>query len=633
MESNISSNQKKQEIDISPITDTSFINAETEIKPHNRFQAKYKLFAVGNSDLLANLIVKQFEDADLSTEIIPRAIGANEKETLISIVYRGNSHVLAEIQPYIHNFVKVEIDIRPHNRMLAIYEVQQPPIVTDLFHPTQDAFTREKADFQSINYGEYTSMVVGRSDDDIWRSFVQFDLQSIHPSYILTDAKLRLYFNGSIPNGIQLELYNANKPWAENDITHLNRPTPIKLITDQYIVNATAGYIEFNVYSIVEDWTSLKLANNGFIVRLSNETSNGQIIFKTRESSLPPELLINYYDSRIFSFGKSQHLTEIFIFKRQNSDKNAEITVDSVFDFWNQDTEIYVHRKEVPLDADILTEITVNKPYVNVEIIVAIPLESNAPAEISVRNPLVDITNAEITINKPGLPAEITVRKSESNTLLTEICVSKPDISVEIIIPHYDDSILLAVIEANDIYINEINTVIIVSKDIIKAEITSRIADQENLYTVITVSKSKIQSEIYVKYSNDIVVDIEAHVKSDIAAEIMASIPLIPTEITVRRYDNDDRQIEIFSAYTSIIATEIMVHRVDDLETVIDIKATSSIATELIISKPAIWSEITIPTWDESRILTTIEPRIFMVNNIQAIIVVNGGVSGYAFIM
>lgn len=633
MESNISSNQKKQEIAISPITDTSFINAETEIKPHNRFQAKYKLFAVDYSDLLANLIVKQFEDADLSTEIIPRAIGANEKETLISIVYRGNSHILAEIQPYIHNFVKAEIDIRPHNRMVAIYEVQQPPIVTDLFHPTQDAFTREKADFQSINYGEYTSMVVGRSDDDIWRSFVQFDLQSIHPSYILTDAKLRLYFNGSIPNGIQLELYNANKPWAENDITHLNRPTPIKLITDQYIVNATAGYIEFNVYSIVEDWTSLKLANNGFIVRLSNETSNGQVIFKTRESSLPPELLIDYYDSRIFSIGKSQHLTEIFIFKRQNSDKNTKITIYSVFDFWKQDTEIYVHRKEVPLDADILTDITVNKAYVNVEIIVAIPLESNTFAEISVRNPLVDKTNAEITINKPGIPAEISVRKGDNNIILTDICVSKPDIPVEIIIPYYDDSILLAVIEANDTYLNEINTVIIVSKDIIKAEITSRIADQENLYTVITVSKSKIQSEIFVKYSNDIDVEIEAYVKNDIASEIMASIPLIPAEITVQRYDNDDKLIEIFSAYTSIIATEIMVHRADDLETAIDIKATSNMDAKLIISKPAIWSEITIPTWDESRILTTIEPRIFMVNNIQAIIVVNGGVSGYAFIM
>lgn len=633
MESNISSNQKKQEIAISPIADTSFIYAETEIKPQNRFQAKYKLFAVGYSDLLVNLIVKQFEDADLSTEIIPRAIGTNEKETLITIVYRGNSHVLAEIQPYIHNFVEAEIDIRPHNRMVAIYEVQQPPIVTDSFNPTQDAFTREKVDYQSINYGEYTSMVVGRSDDDIWRSFVQFDLQSIHPSYILTDAKLRLYFSGSIQDGIQLELYNANKPWAETDITHLNRPTPIKLITDQYTVNAIAGYVEFNVYTIVKDWTSLKLANNGFIVRLSNETSNGQVIFKTRESSQPPELLIHYYDSRIFSMGKSQHLTEIFIYKRQNSDKNTEITVASVFDFWDQGTEIYVHRKEVPLDADILTDITVNKPFVNVEIIVAIPLESNTTAEISVRNPRIDKTNAEITINKPGIPAEISVRKGDNNIILTEICVSKPDIPVEIIIPYYEDSILLAVIEANDIYITEINTVIIVSNDIIKAEITPRIADQENLYTAITVSKNKIHSEIFVKYSNDLYVEIEAHVKSDIAAEIMVSIPLIPAEITVQRYDNDDKQIEIFSAYTSIIATEIMVHRVDDLDTAIDIKATSSTATELMISKPAIWSEITIPTWDESRIFTTIQPRIFMVNNIPAIIVVNGGVSGYAFIM
>ncbi|WP_223553106.1 DNRLRE domain-containing protein [Lysinibacillus sphaericus] len=633
MEENISSNQIEREIAISAVVDSFFINVEDEIKPNNRFKARYKLFAVGFSDISTELIVKQFGDSDLMTEITPRAIGANDKETYINIVYRGNSSVLAEIQPYIHNFVETEIEVRPHNRMVAIYEVHQPPVVTEMFNPTQDAFTREKLDYQTINYGGYTSMIAGRSEDDIWRSFVQFDIQSIHPSYILTDAKFRLYYSGTVPEGIHLELFDANKTWSEYNITHLNRPTPIQLVTDQYTVNEKVGYVEFNVLNIVKDWTSLKQPNNGFIIRVSNETSKGQVIFKTRESSLPPELIIDYYDSRIFSIGKSQHIAEIYIYKRQNSDINTEITVDSVFDSSKQDTEIYVHRKEVPLDLDILTEITVNKPYVNGELIVAIPLESNKFAEISVRNPRVDRQNAEITVNKPIIPAEITVRKTDSNPILTEIIASKPKIPVEITIPYYDDSTILAVIEANDIHINEIDTVIIVSKDTVKAEITPRVKEEENLYTEIIVSKNKIHTEIYVKYSDDVFVEIDANVKSDIATEITASIPIIPIELSVQRYDKDDIQTEIFSAYTSNIFTEIIVHQVDDIKTVIDIKATSNIATEITVSKPVIWSEITIPTWDGSSILTTIEPRIFMVNNIQTVIVVNGGVSGYAFIM
>ncbi|MFJ6207312.1 DNRLRE domain-containing protein [Lysinibacillus sp. NPDC092081] len=633
MEENINSDQIEREIAISPIADSSFINAEDDIKPNNHFKAKYKLFAVGFSDVSTELIVKQFDNSDLVTEITPRAIDASEKETYINIVYRGNSTVLAEIQPYIHNFVETEIEVRPHNRMVAIYEVQQPPIITEVFNPTQDAFTREKLEYQSINYGGYTSMVVGRSEDDIWRSFVQFDLQAIHPSYILTDAKFRLYYSGTVPDGIHLELFDANKAWSEYNITHLNRPTPIQLVTDHFTVNEKVGYVEFNVFNIVKDWTSLKQSNHGFIIRVSNETSNGQVIFKTRESLLPPELLIDYYDSRIFSIGKSQHIAEIYIYKRQNSDINTEITVDSVFGISKQETEIYVHRKEVPLDMDILTEITVSQPYVNAEMIVTIPLESEKPAEISVRNLLEKTKIVEITVNKPIIPAEITVRKSDSNPILTEIFASKPNIPIEITIPYYDDSTILAVIEANDIHINEIDTVIIVSIDTVKTEITPRVKEDENLYTEITVSKNKIHTEIYVKYSDDVFVEIDANVKSDIATEIIASIPIIPTELTVQRYDVDNIKTEIFSAYTSNIFIEIIVHRVDDIETVIDIKATSKIITEIIVSKPVIWSGITVPTWDESNILTTIEPRIFMVNNVQTVIVVNGGVSGYAFIM
>lgn len=620
------------EIDIVGIGRQSLFS-EIEVKPNNRFNAKYKLIAVGELEHNVEIIARPQKESLTQTELISRALDTSQKDTYLNIMYRGNSDIYTEIQPIGYHFLETEIEVPPHNRMWAIYEVQQPPIVTDVFTPTQDAFTREDVSYQSINYGENSSMVVGRSQDDIWRSFVQFDLSSINKSYVLKESYLRLFYKGSVPENIKLEILNANSQWYETNITHLNRPIPIDLIADDFTINKNLGYIEFDVLKIVESWVSLKKINNGFIIRLSNETEYGQTIFHTRETISPPELIVKYFDSRIFSQGRSQHLTEIFAYRKNNADKTAEITVDSVFKLEKTIAEIYVHRAEVPIDAEVLTEIIAIKPYVETEIISAIRDKSKILVEVSARRPLVSRTLAEVTINKPFTLTEITCVRKDNNSVDTTVSVTRPSINVEISVPRYGQKDVFTEIDINDIWVSRVNTEICVNRPQIAIEITPKVEKAGNLQTVIHISKLKIEAEVEVKHRNDILAEIEANIKSDVVTEIIITKPCIDVVVTVQQYEEAEKDTEIFVKYINDASTEIDIKSVTQVDTVIDIKIVSQVYAEISVNRRLIHTDITIPTWANHEVPTIIEPRILMVDNVPTLIIVNGTVSGYAFIM
>ncbi|KOY83010.1 DNRLRE domain-containing protein [Lysinibacillus macroides] len=668
---NFSSQTSEDEIVIASIADSSFICVEYEVKPNNLFQAKYKLIAVGQSDTSSELTSRVKNNATTFVEITARTIGHDHKNTDINIMYRGMADVLTEIQPIGYNNLAIDIEVPPHNRMWATYEVQQPPIVTEVFNPFQDAFTRENLPYQSINYGSSLSMVVGRSADDIWRSFVQFDLSWFNPSYRLTDAKLRLYYTGSVPQSLKLELFNANSTWSEYSITHLNRPTPIELIADDFTVNMEKKYVEFNTLKIVENWIQQKQVNNGFILRVANESFNGLATFRTRESMNPPELIVNYYDSRIFSFGRSQVLTEINTIKKGVSDSHTEIEVDSVFRFSAIDTYIYAHRKEVPLDEDIIVEITASLPKIHSEIIVAIPVDDDIFTGINVRIPEYKEMNVELSISRPIVPTEIfssyiinlpteivarTVDDSEISTALTvsrssvateilprlsgiddiatEIATTRKQIPIEISVSveaYNDTTVELEVINEKKQHLTFAE--ISVSREEVLIEISPRVENQISLYTEISTTRDSVYTEIFNRYASQVLVEIEPIIKSDSKTEITASTPKIWLEITSRVMEENNVDTEIFIPFENLLETEITAHITNNVDTIIDIISVNKINVEITATKPNVWTEIVIPTWVDLDIPTTIEPRILMVHNIATIIVVNGKVSGYAFIM
>ncbi|WP_342532374.1 DNRLRE domain-containing protein [Lysinibacillus sp. FSL R5-0849] len=634
LETDISSHRNEIVTENTIPFDKSFeVYTEIEVSPHNSFKATYKLIAVGKIEQDVEIIARPLSESKVLTELISRALDASNKDTYLNIMYRGNSDVYTEIQPIGYNFLEAEIEVPPHNRMYAIYEVQQPPIVTDVYYPTQDAFTREETAYQTINYGSNSSMVVGRSKDDIWRSFVQFDLSSIHPSYVLKESYLRLYYKGEAPENLKLEILNASSEWYETSLTHLNRPIPIDLIADEFTINRNQGYIEFDVFKIVESWVSLEKNNNGFIIRLSNETASGQTIFYTRETSSPPELIVKYFDSRIFSQGRSQQLTEIFVYKRKHSEWFTEVTVDSIFSFDKLDTEIYAHRPEVPLDFEAQAEITVTKPYVETEIISSIREEDEILIEIGARRPLNREIFAEVTINTPFTLAQINCARIDTSSWDTTVSVTRPSIHAEISVPFHDKNEVFTEIEINDSWTSIVYTELFVAKDKIATEITPRVGKDSNLFAVVHVSKPKIETEIEIKHRNDILVEIEPNIKSDVFTEIIVSKPSIGVSIAVQLYEKSEKDTEIFVKFVQDIFSELTVKAVSQVDTVIDIKKVSQVYTEISVNRRFVQTEITIPTWADQEVPTIIEPRILMVNNKLTIITVNGSVSGYAFIL
>ena len=611
----------------------SEVYTEIEINPKNSFTAKYKLIAVGNADLKTEIISRPLKESDTFTEIYSRALSVIDKETYLNIMYRGNSDVLTEIQPIGYNNIPTEIEVRPNNRMWALYEVQQPPIITDIFNPTQDSFTRENPAFESINYGSNSSIVVGRSEDEIWRSFVQFDLSSINPSYVLTESYLRLYYKGVVPENLKIEILNSDREWQEHNITNLNRPNPIRLISDEFIVNKENNYIEFNVLDIVKDWVALLQINNGFFIRISNETEFGQATFHTKESVLPPELVVKYYDSRIFSIGRSQQLTEIFVYKTNNSNIKTEITVDSAFSFSTHDTEIYVHRYEVPIPNDILAEIEVTKTHVHSEIIATIRDYLEANSEISVWNNKIDEIGAEIAVSRCEILTRIDSALRDYIESPLEISVTRPSIYIDIFVPSYKDSEVLTEIEINSLWFKSINTEITVSKENISTVIHTRVTRNKDLYTEISVTRPSFYVEVDVKTSNDILVEIEPNIKSDTLVEIISNKPAIESEISVMGYGNLQTDTEIFVSYLYEVETEITATAVNQIHVEIDVMEVNSIHTEITSSKNKVNTEIVIPIWIDHDVLTVIEPRILMVNNVYAIIQIGSVGGAYAFII
>lgn len=611
----------------------SEVLTEIEVAPNNSLKAKYKLIAVGKIENDVEIVARPLGKSEKSTEIISRAIGKSEKETHLNVMYRGNGEILAEIQPIGYKFLEAVIEVPPHNRMYAIYEVQQPPIVTDIFNPTQDASTREHPSFESINYGFSSSMVVGRSKDEIWRSFVQFDLSSIEHNYVLKESYLRLYYKGAVPSGIKLEILNADSAWQEGNITDLNRPNPINLISNEFTVNTEKGYVEFDVLEIVKDWVALEKINNGFIIRISNETDFGQTIFYTRETALSPELVVRYFDSRIFSHGRSQLLAEIFAYKRKNADKNAQIAVESVYTFNRRDAEIYVHRREVPLYFEANVEIIVSKPYVPALIVSAHRGESERFAEVSIRRPLEDKIDSEITISKPLLLAEISSAKRDINIKDTVIAVTKPSINVEISIPKHGKDEVFAEIEINETWTSNIFTEIFVAKDALPAIVTTRVGKNSSPQALINVTRPKVEVEVYAKYRSDIWVEIEPNIKSDVTTEISVTVPSIKAVIAIHGYDKSEKDTEIYVKYTSGTITEINAKSVSQVDAIIDIKLVSQVYAEIVVLKKDYETVITVPTWVDYGLLASIEPRIAMVDNKLTVIRVGSKGGAYAFII
>jgi len=550
----------------------------SQIVSSNKMSGKFTVIGSGYSEVLSEILIRQGNNDDVLTEIAIRVEEENILNAEIDVAYGNISDVLTEIQPYGWKAVPVEIEVRPHSRMKALYEIQEPPKITDILHPVKDAFTREKSVYQTLNYGDTASLNVGSTSDDRFRSYLQFDFSNWNPFFVIIESKIRLHYSGTVPNGVNIELLTLNQLWQEYGVTHVNRPNPISLATTKFINNSVEKYIEFEVTKLTEDWIRNVISNEGLVLRYANESDSsfGYINFKSRESSRPPELLITYYDGRIYSGGRSQVPTEIFVWQTGNKDVLTQIEV--AYSNKSDDilVELEVHRYESPVIEELETEITVTKPNIWSEITISVIDDDSILVEITPRLPLESIQLAEITVSKPYQFVEIEVKY-------------KNNVETVIEIQRYDDDVKLAEISVTrehlntEIYVryrNDIPTVIEVERGI-----------ENDKLAEISISREMVYAEIYVRPWNDVYVELEVErgLENDKLVEVSASREKVPTEIEIRAITEDtiDTELEVRALADDTVPVQISVTR-ESLLTELEIRAIDqdTVDTEISVRVP-----------------------------------------------
>lgn len=616
--------------------------------PSNRFTSKYVLYATDESLIDSELVVASREYSTLYSSISIRSARQKDISSTLSVMYRGNNDLESSIEAVAFTEMPSMINIRPHNRVQGRFELIEAPRTNVDLKPIGDATTRSRIDLQTINYGDTQRMMVGHDNVEEFESFVNFgDLKVAIPDLLyLEDAKLRLYYTGTIKSGANIEIYQPNTIWREYGITYANKPSSTQLLANQYTVNTAEKYVEINVLSILQQWQNGTLNNYGLNIRSSD---NAPIYFNTRESTKPPILQVRYITSAVQSYGRSEIESELFVFRKGAKDINSILTVKSDRGWNYLDSYLYVHRYEDPLFKEMDSVIGVNRPDANSILTVAIRTVDDIDSFVTIIEDGITEVHAALATSNPdvvsmitvdpkmSLSSEISIANRANYNLDGDIVVSVPDLSGFIDISDYTRiryDIESEVSVRNEVY-EDIDSTLAISNPDISGVISIRSQGKYDIDALIdipyihnqngylSISRPDIIGEVYIRgvHFNDLESHINITAYEDTESFIGISRPNLNGQLTIRALGHSelDSIIDIpaindFDSSVSIsnpdlcsllevryiseqdgfiyikdreyLDSVIDVRQFNDLTSTIMIKQIHDIETELIISRP-----------------------------------------------
>lgn len=171
------------------------------------------------------------------------------------------------------------------------------PVVT-LTKANSVAYDTEiRQDGPSTNYARNTAISVGTlSNGNIIRLQMFFDLGLIPNDAIINSAILTLYQNPASAAIRNYDVHPLNAPWVDTTPTW-NSPTPYnssKKVTSS--IGTAVGNVSIDVKQLVQDMMNGAYANNGFLIKDSNESVvNSAKSFNSLDyTSNQPTLTIDY---------------------------------------------------------------------------------------------------------------------------------------------------------------------------------------------------------------------------------------------------------------------------------------------------------------------------------------------------
>ena len=155
----------------------------------------------------------------------------------------------------------------------------------------------------TTNFGDEDDLIAGDRAMGIYRTYLQFDLDSIPDDAIVLDARLGLYFHNSItaPKG-NLGVYLVGESWNEGTITWDNQPAVSRTMEDDlsFLGAPMYDFVYWYIGDIVKGWWDGSIPNYGVMLRETDE--GGWYAWKYYRSSdwgnasMHPKLEVAYYN-------------------------------------------------------------------------------------------------------------------------------------------------------------------------------------------------------------------------------------------------------------------------------------------------------------------------------------------------
>lgn len=179
-------------------------------------------------------------------------------------------------------------------RLNASYEVRERPKVTIALSPVADAFIWDAE--PTLNYGDTSDLIVGRTDSRLTRSLLLFDPSALRAGLDIISATIQLSARIVSNTAQEVEAHSLLGAWEELGVTWANQPGRNAVAEDQSAVATTP--VELDVTSLFLGWYQQTRANNGIVIISSNEQAVEHAVFAAREwpqASRRPQLLVTYY--------------------------------------------------------------------------------------------------------------------------------------------------------------------------------------------------------------------------------------------------------------------------------------------------------------------------------------------------
>jgi len=427
------------------------INSTLMIRtPSNKMEGIFKLYQTDDKYIDSFMLVYVRDEKSIDSTLTVRVQRQSEIISTLDIKYRGNSEFEGYLEVVGSSYLTSFIEVRPNNRMFGIFEILPPPRVNKGIGSTEDSTTRSREDLRTINYGDSQKMMVGRSEigtayEESLESFIRFNniKDALQNMSILEFANLRLYYAGDFVENTDLNLYLPDTTWSEYGITDANKPTPIELVSSSYTHNKIEKYIEFDIRDLVLKWLDGRVSNLGLIIASNNTYTTS---FYTREGRLKPSIVVQFITNEVFSPGRTDISSTMFIYGVGHGDLYSKLTVHSDYGFDYRHSTLYVHRPEAPVANDINSNIVASKPDQHAKLTVAIPDNSDIHASLTIISKPNEDKVSKVIVSKPELNGRLTVdpnitlrsklavRKAWDNSILASLTVSRDSIEGKLLI-------------------------------------------------------------------------------------------------------------------------------------------------------------------------------------------------------